>query len=223
MKIKIVSYLKISLVSFIFIPLTYSCSGTAANVQITPTPTPKLPLFLRLGNNKEALSVIVDDLFLNVAADTTINTKFKDLLNDAARLKKFKDNLVTYMCKLSAGGCTFTPDPSQQPISLDTNEYTTFKGNLTKTLDKFKVLAGDKNDLNLLFDPQKDSFFLLTTPTPAPSLSPSASSPGPSVSGSPTASGLTASPQITSSTPISTSGTVQPFISPTPTVMATPR
>ncbi len=176
--------IKVSLLSFMFLPLCYSCLSSSSTAQVTPTATPKLPLFLRLGNNKEALAVIVDDTMNNVSIDESLKAVFAPVLSNAEKLKLLKEDLTNYICQISGGSCVIAISSVRQPLTIDTTQYTTFKSQLSKTLDKFRIIAQDKADLNLIFDPAKVGLFRLITPTPAPSVIPSSvvvnTSPNPS-------------------------------------------
>lgn len=207
--------IKKSFISIFLVSLIYSCGDSATNVKVSPTPTPSYPLYLRLGNNKEAISVIIDDTFQNVAINDTIKAQFADILNDPNRLTQLKNSLVDYVCQVSGGGCVYN-NANTQTINLDANQYTSFKADLNKTLDKFKILTEDKNDLNTVFDPSKVGIFTIVAATPAPATTPTGSS-SPISSSSPSVV-VSGQPGETSSSP-----TVSPEVSVSPTVSASPQ
>lgn len=173
-KLKLIS--KFTLIIITSIELI-SCGGTS-NIKPTPTPTNSLPLFTRLGGNYEAISIISEDFMQNVLGNSTLKEIFSDLSNDKEKLKKYNKNLTDYICQISNGGCTFVNDTALVK-NLTQEQYTSFKGDLTKTLDKFRVLASDKIDLTNIFDPAKAGLFIVPepTPTPQPSISVNVSQP----------------------------------------------
>lgn len=146
-----------------------SCGGTS-NIKPTPTPTSSLPLFTRLGGNYESISIISEDFMQNVLLNSSLKEVFSDLSNDKEKLKNYNKKITDYICEISKGGCTFVNDNSLVK-NLTQEQYNTFKGEITKTLDKFRVLANDKTDLTNIFDPLKVGMFVIIVASPVPQVS----------------------------------------------------
>lgn len=198
----------------------YACDSTSSVVP-SPTPTPNIPLFTRIGGNVESIAVITDDFIQNITADGTIYTDalFKPIIDDSAKLTVFKQKMTDYICQIAGGSCTYSNDNQvTTSLNLTTDQYNNFKNDLGKTFDKFKILAKDKTDFMNIFDPVKVQMFIVTAPTPVPSVTPVAS-------GSPQSSPqISASPQASPQTSGQVSATPQssPTVTPSVQVSASP-
>lgn len=144
-----------------------SCSSSTT-IKATPTPTSSLSLFTRIGGNIDAIKIIAEDFMQNVSKNTLLQTPFSEIIKDTEKLKNYNKKLADYICQISNGGCNYSSDNTIQIINLTQEQYNLFKSELTKTLDKFKVLANDKTELNTLFDPLKVGLFIIVAPSPSP-------------------------------------------------------
>jgi hemoglobin len=101
-------------------------------------------LYDRLGG-KPAITAVVDDFIGNVAADTRINQRFAN-----ANIPRLKTRLVDQICEASGGPCKYTGQNMRDAhtgMKITDAEFTALVEDLVKSLDKFKVPAGEKNEL----------------------------------------------------------------------------
>lgn len=105
---------------------------------------PKKTLYDRLGG-KPAITAVVDDFIGNVAADTRINGRFQ-----GANIPRLKGMLVDQICQASGGPCQYTGRSmadAHRGMGITDAEFGALVEDLVKSLDKFKVPAGEKNEL----------------------------------------------------------------------------
>lgn len=119
--------------------LTFSAGAFAAD---NPS------LYQRLGG-KPALTAVVNELWALVAADTRINARFAH-----TRPEAFGGQLVDFLCQASGGPCKYQGKDMKSAhtgMQLDDAEFNALAEDAAKALDKFKVPAGEKNEvMNLL-------------------------------------------------------------------------
>ncbi len=112
-------------------------------------------LYERLGG-KEAITAVVEEFVGNIAADSRINTFFKD--TNIPHLKKM---LVEQICEATGGPIKYTGldmKTAHKGMGVSSAHFNALVEDLAKALDKFKVpekekgeligaLAGMKNDI----------------------------------------------------------------------------
>ena len=107
-------------------------------------PMAQASLYERLGG-KPAITAVVDDFIGNVAGDTRINKRFAN-----ADIPKLKTRLVDQVCEATGGPCKYTGASMRDAhtgMKITDAEFNALVEDLVKSLDKFKVPAGEKNEL----------------------------------------------------------------------------
>ena len=101
-------------------------------------------LYDRLGG-KDAITAVVGDFLTNVAADATINERFKN-----ANIPELKQKLIDQICMATGGPCKYTGKTMAEAhagMGIKEEEFNALVGDLKKSLDKFNVGAAEQNDL----------------------------------------------------------------------------
>jgi hemoglobin len=106
--------------------------------------TSNASLYERLGGNP-AIAAVVDDFVANIAADNRVNKFFVHA--DPAHLKR---QLIDQICAVSGGPCKYTGrdmKTAHQDMAITEAHFNAVVGDLTKSLDKFKVPSREKSEL----------------------------------------------------------------------------
>jgi hemoglobin len=114
-------------------------------------------LYERLGG-KKSITAVVDDFVGRVAADSRINSFFKDTAADQKRLAKFKKNLVDQICQASGGPCKYMGKDMKTAhagMGITSADFNALVEDLVAALDKFKVGDKEKNELLGALGPMK--------------------------------------------------------------------
>lgn len=114
-------------------------------------------LYDRLGG-KSAISALVDDFVANCAADKRINSFFAATAKDAARLAKFKNNLVDQICEAAGGPCKYTGKDMKTAhagMGITEADFNALVEDLVKSLNKFKVGKAEQDQLLGVLGPMK--------------------------------------------------------------------
>jgi hemoglobin len=114
-------------------------------------------LYERLGG-KKSITAVVDDFVGRVAADSRINSFFKDTAADPRRLAKFKKNLVDQICQASGGPCKYMGKDMKTAhagMGITSPDFNALVEDLVAALDKFKVGDKEKNELLGALAPMK--------------------------------------------------------------------
>lgn len=114
-------------------------------------------LYDRLGG-KKAITAVVDEFVSRVAADSRINSFFKQTAGDPARLAAFKGKLVDQICQASGGPCKYTGKDMKTAhagMGITSADFDALVEDLSGALDKFKVDAKSKSDLLGALAPMK--------------------------------------------------------------------
>jgi hemoglobin len=93
-----------------------------------------------------------------VAGDTRINARFAATAGDAARLKKFKANLVDQICEASGGPCKYkgkSMKAAHMGMGISGGDFGALVEDLVGALDKFKVGQHEKDQLLGALAPMK--------------------------------------------------------------------
>lgn len=101
-------------------------------------------LYDRLGGTG-AITAVVDDFVVNVAADGRINPRFQ-----GANIPRLKAMLVDQICEATGGPCKYTGKSmleAHRGMSITDAEFGALVEDLVKTLDKFKVPTAEKGEL----------------------------------------------------------------------------
>ncbi len=114
-------------------------------------------LYQRLGG-KKAITAVVDEFVVNVAADARINKFFAATASDPKRMATFKGNLVNQICEASGGPCKYTGKSMKEAhkgMGISTADFNALVEDLVKALDKLKVGEKEKNELLGVLGPMK--------------------------------------------------------------------
>jgi len=131
-------------------------AGLLVGVASAPTLAEK-SLYDRLGK-KKAITAVVDEFVSRVAADARINRFFAADVQDPARLKRFKGNLVDQICEASGGPCKYTGKDmktAHQGMGISSADFTALVEDLSGAIDKFNVAKADKDQLLGVLGPMK--------------------------------------------------------------------
>jgi hemoglobin len=105
-------------------------------------------LYQRLGG-KDALTAVVNELWVTVAQDVRINARFAH-----TNPQVFGSQLVDFLCQASGGPCQYKGrdmKAAHTGMKLSDAEFGALAEDTAKTLDKFKVPAAEKGEvMNLL-------------------------------------------------------------------------
>jgi hemoglobin len=117
-----------------------------------PPPPPPPTLYQRLGG-QPAIVAVVDDFVANVAHDRRINRYFRH-----ANIPHLKAALVAQICEATGGPCHYT-GPSMRQVHhgmhITNRAFNDLVGDLVKTLNKFKVPAGEQKQLLDILGPMR--------------------------------------------------------------------
>ena len=116
-----------------------------------PPPT----LYKRLGG-REGIALLVGDFVTNMAGDSRVNARFKDM--KGPEVEKLKSNLADQICDATGGPCSYLGrdmKTTHRGMKITEAEWTATVENLSKALDKQKVDPKDKGELLGLLGPMK--------------------------------------------------------------------
>jgi len=116
-----------------------------------PPPT----LYKRLGG-REGIAIVVGDFVTNMAGDSRVNARFKDM--KPADVEKLKSNLADQICDATGGPCSYLGrdmKTAHTGMKITDAEWSATVENLSKALDKNKVDAKDKSELLGMLGPMK--------------------------------------------------------------------
>ncbi|HKC99499.1 MAG TPA: group 1 truncated hemoglobin [Methylomirabilota bacterium] len=116
-----------------------------------PPPT----LYKRLGG-REGIALVVGDFVTNMAGDSRVNARFKDMKGPEA--EKLKSNLADQICDATGGPCSYLGrdmKTTHKGMKITDSEWNATVENLVKALDKNKVDPKDKTELLGVLAPMK--------------------------------------------------------------------
>ena len=116
-----------------------------------PPPT----LYKRLGG-REGIALVVGDFVTNMAGDSRVNARFKDM--KPADVEKLKSNLADQICDATGGPCSYVGrdmKTAHKGMKITDGEWNATVENLSKALDKSKVDLKDKSELLGMLAPMK--------------------------------------------------------------------
>jgi hemoglobin len=131
--------------------------AVAGLAHLTAQTGAKKSLYDSLGG-KAAIVKVVDDFVGNCAADTRINSFFAATAKDAKRLAAFKTNLVNQICEASGGPCKYAGKDMKTAhagMGITNAHFDALVEDLQKSLNKFKVAAGDQKTLLGVLGPMR--------------------------------------------------------------------
>jgi truncated hemoglobin YjbI len=110
---------------------------------------PSASLYAQLGGNA-AISAVIDQFITNVAGDSRINAFFADAASDPARLTKLRNNLINQVGAATGGTEKYTGldmKAAHKGMGVGEADFNALVEDLSKSLDKFKVLPKPKSQL----------------------------------------------------------------------------
>ena len=116
-----------------------------------PPPT----LYKRLGG-REGIALVVGDFVTNMAADSRVSARFKDM--KGPDVEKLKSNLADQICDATGGPCSYLGrdmKTTHKGMKITDGEWNATVENLVKALDKNKVDPKDRSELLGLLAPMK--------------------------------------------------------------------
>ena len=116
-----------------------------------PPPT----LYKRLGG-REGIALVVGDFVTNMAGDSRVNARFKDM--KAADVEKLKSNLADQICDATGGPCSYLGrdmKTTHQGMKITEAEWTATVENFSKALDKNQISVKDKSEVLGMLGPMK--------------------------------------------------------------------
>jgi hemoglobin len=116
-----------------------------------PPPT----LYKRLGG-REGISIVVADFVTNMAGDTRVNARFKDM--KGPEIEKLKSNLSDQICDATGGPCSYLGrdmKTAHKGMQVTEAEWNATVENLVKAMDKHKVGPTEKSELLGALGPMK--------------------------------------------------------------------
>jgi hemoglobin len=116
-----------------------------------PPPT----LYKRLGG-REGISIVVADFVTNMAGDSRVNARFKDM--KGPEIEKLKSNLSDQICDATGGPCSYVGrdmKTAHKGMKITEGEWDATVENLVKAMDKNKVGAKEKSELLGALGPMK--------------------------------------------------------------------
>lgn len=116
-----------------------------------PPPT----LYKRLGG-REGISIVVADFVANMAGDSRVNARFKDM--KGPEIEKLKSNLSDQICDATGGPCSYLGrdmKTAHKGMKITEAEWNATVENLVKAMDKNKVGATEKSELLGALGPMK--------------------------------------------------------------------
>src|SRR5262245_29149114 len=123
----------------------------ACATTVDPPPT----LYKRL-RGREGISNVVGDFVANMAADSRVNARFKDM--KGPELEKLKSNLADQICDATGGPCAYVGrdmKTAHKGMQITEAEWNATVENLVKALDKNNVGAQAKGELLGALAPMK--------------------------------------------------------------------
>lgn len=112
-------------------------------------------LYKRLGG-REGISLVVGDFVGNMAQDSRVNARFKDL--KPADIEKFKSSLADQICDATGGPCSYLGKDmkaTHKNMNISEAEWNATVENLGKALTKQGVAAKAQGELVKLLAPMK--------------------------------------------------------------------
>ena len=125
-------------------------SGCASQDMSSTAPS---SLYQRLGG-KEAITAVVDDVIVRIAADPRINHFFED-----TDIPELKTQLVDQLCELSGGPCVYEGRDmltAHVDMGVSQADFDAMVDDLVQSLTAFNVPAAEQQELLALLAPMQD-------------------------------------------------------------------
>ena len=116
---------------------------------------PPPSLYKRLGG-REGIALVVGDFVGNMAQDSRVNARFKDM--KPADIERFKSNLADQICDATGGPCSYVGrdmKTTHRNMKISEAEWNATVENLGKALTKRGVPAKEQSELVAILAPMK--------------------------------------------------------------------
>jgi hemoglobin len=133
--------------------LTLVAVNLAACASMKGEPPPSL--YKRLGG-REGIALVVGDFVTNMAQDSRVNARFKDM--KPADVEKLKSNIADQICDATGGPCSYLGRDMKtvhKNMNISDAEWNATVENLGKALTKQGVPAKEQSELVALLAPMK--------------------------------------------------------------------
>jgi hemoglobin len=134
--------------------------AVAVLVNISSASAQDKSLYDRLGG-QPAVSAVIDDFVVRVAADTRINQKFA-----RSNVDRVKFLLKEQVCAVTGGPCKYTGrdmKTTHKNMKVTEGEFNALVEDLVASLDQFKVPEKEKSELLGILGPLKDQIVEVNT------------------------------------------------------------
>lgn len=122
-------------------------SGSAGGSGASPAPRTGGALYHRLGGY-DAIAAVTDDFLRRMLGDPELAPFFEDLsLPEKNRVRQM---LVDQLCEVSGGPCVYVGQDmrtAHQGLGITEDDWTRAVGHLVATLDQFRVLGREREEL----------------------------------------------------------------------------
>jgi hemoglobin len=124
--------------------------GMLLSIGCSHLPNKSASLYQELGGT-QGIDILVHELLVNIANDNRIVDRFRDV-----NIERFKAGLVTYICSISGGPCTYSGD-SMKVIhaghQYTNTEFNALVDNLIQAMEAQQISVGTQNRLLALLAP----------------------------------------------------------------------
>lgn len=129
--------------------LLVGCSSRAPAPEAAPALFPRSPgtLYHRIGGY-DALAAMVDDFLGRMLKDSQIEPFFRDL--QTGEKQRVRQMLVDQLCEATGGPCVYVGKDMRTAhtgLGINEQDWTRAVGHLAATLELFRVLAKDREEL----------------------------------------------------------------------------
>ena len=128
----------------------------ALNLVACATTADQGPSLYKRLNGREGIALVVGDFVTNMAADSRVNARFKDM--KGPQIEKLKSNLADQICDATGGPCSYLGrdmKTAHKGMKISEAEWNATVENLVKALDKNNVGAQSKSELLGALAPMK--------------------------------------------------------------------
>lgn len=118
--------------------LFFSCSGEEEKKNIFPD----------MGG-LDTIEQVVDQLIINIEADTVINSSFTGVFSEEYRKLSFRNHLIDQFCEISGGPCVYkgkTMKMAHEGMNITEQELMAFVQDLTDAMTQYGISQAVQDD-----------------------------------------------------------------------------
>lgn len=118
--------------------LFFSCSGEEEKKNIFP----------EMGG-LDTIEQVVDQLIINIEADTVINSFFTGVFSEEYRKLSFRNHLIDQFCEISGGPCVYkgkTMKMAHEGMNITEEELMAFVQDLTAAMNQYSIASAVQDD-----------------------------------------------------------------------------